>query len=188
MGFFYSVVRQAMNARCGGKHNLSFEDYHAIPERWTPAVVLAIHKTLGGNFDIATRPRVAVGGRGRSDYRALWYNIADGVRAGDQACVELAIQFIEEHLIVSYSGFARSRIARALRHCSLSQSQKGRLSAQFLTLLATGNRCEEFSEYLKLWPLVVNSSDRKRAIAIVSMQPIASPQFRDKVMTIIGQT
>jgi hypothetical protein len=170
-----------MSGRWGGKHDLTFEDYHAIPEKWQPPAVLEAHRALGGSFDIAATPRVALDARGIPNYRALWYNIADGVRAGDVACAEIAVRFIEEHLIVSYSGFARARLARALKGAKLSASQKKRLSAQFLLLLEKGDKCEEFSEYLRVWPVVIDEADRERARAAAARLGYAQTPFGQKL-------
>jgi hypothetical protein len=170
-----------MSGRWGGKHDLSFEQYHTIPEEWDAPSVLVAHQAMRGTFDIGSTPRNAFGARGTTSYRAIWYNISDGVRAGDSACVELAVRFIEEHLVVSYSGFARTRLARALRHAELSAQQRRRLSSHFLKLLETGNRCEEYSEYLKLWPLVVTPADRKRALGIAAELSHPQEEFRRKL-------
>jgi hypothetical protein len=170
-----------VSGRWGGKHDLTFEEYHSVPQGWQPPAVIETHRALGGTFDVASSPRAAIDSRGRSDYRALWYNIADGIRAGDAACAEIAIRFIEEHLIVSYSGFARARLARALKGAKLSAPQKKRLSAHFLLLLEKGDKCEEFSEYLRLWPGVIDEADRERARAAFAKLGYAQTPFGQKL-------
>lgn len=154
-----------------GKYKISSEQYRTVPPAWAPEELLRRHHQLGGRADIATQPRLAIDERGRTDYRNLWYNLADGIRAGDEACIELAVAFIEARVIVSYSGFARQRLAKALYRAPLSKSQQRRLSAHFLALLEAGDKCEEFSAYLRLWPLVITAADRKRAFELLSAQP-----------------
>lgn len=171
----------------GGKYNLSFEEYHTVPPAWTPSAVVDRHRKLDGTFDISVTPRVAIDQHGRSDYRAIWYNIADGIRAGDLACVELAVSFIEDRFIVSYSGYARVRLARALAHASLSALQKERLSSHFLKLLEASEKCDEFSEYVKLWPRVITSEDRLRVIETVSNKEPVSQEFRQQLLSKLSE-
>lgn len=140
---------------CGGKHQLSFEAYHAVPDQWQPEAVVATHRELGGTFDVGGSPREAFK-HGRSDYRNLWYNIADGVRAGDTACTELAVRFIEDNFIVSYSGYSRTRLAHALKCATLTPEQKERLSSHFLNMLERGDRQCGYTAYLELWPFVIS--------------------------------
>jgi len=170
-----------MTGRWGGKHGLSFEEYHSVPGEWEPLAVIAAHRDLGGTFDIASTPRQAVGSSGKSDYRALWYNVADGIRAGDAACIEIAIRFVEARIIVSYSGFARTRIARALKGVPLSEPQRRRLSSHFLKLLEAGDKCDEFREYLKLWPMVINADDRRKALGVALKLEASQSRFRKKL-------
>ncbi|MGE5094240.1 MAG: hypothetical protein ACM3SO_03825 [Betaproteobacteria bacterium] len=158
----------AAQGEYGGKHRLSFEAYHTIPEAWEAPALLEAHRALGGTADLRSTPRPSEGRAGTTDFRAVWYNLADGARAGDAACIELAVRFIEAQLVVSYAGFARSRLARALRHAKLSPEQAQRLSSHFLRLLEADERCEEFSEYLKLWPAVVTPADRARAAELAT--------------------
>jgi hypothetical protein len=165
-------------SRCGGKHRLTFDEYHQIPERWTADAIFARHLELGGTFPIATAPRSVTGVWGTS-VRRLWYNIAN-----DAACVELAVQFIEEHAIVSYSGFTRTKLARNLRHATITSPQKQRLSAQFLKLLETGNKCEEFATYLKLWPKVLVAKHAARVRELASGSDVV-PAFRDRLLALL---
>jgi hypothetical protein len=115
----------------------------------------------------------------------MWYNLANGVRAGDAACIELAVRFIEDRFISSYSGFARTKIARALKHATLSRDQSVRLSSHFLELLEKGDRTEEFSEYLRVWPNVITSADRKRALELADGMKATAPQFHRRLIEML---
>ena len=163
---------------------MSFEAYHALPEKWRTEAVIAAHRDLGGTFDLAGKPRAAME-RGATSFRAIWYNLADGARAGDCACIALAVDFIEERHIVSYSGYARTRMAHALRHATLSAHQRERLSNHFLSLLERGDKTPEFSAYLKLWPCIITPKHRRRALEIVSFEVPAS-SFGKKVVAALS--
>jgi hypothetical protein len=158
----------------GGKHDLTFEEYHSVPARWSAEGLEQQRIALGGTFDLGYR------GHPRA-HQSMWYNLADGVRAGDSACIELAVRFIEDRFISSYSGFARTKIARALKHAPLSREQRARLSLHFLQLLEKGDRTEEFSEYLRVWPRVISTVDRKLALELAMKLKSASPDFRARL-------
>src|SRR5690348_16936511 len=113
-----------MAGRYGGKHDLTFEQYHDVPARWSAEGIVQQMQALGGRYDL--------GYSGPYSYQSMWYRLSDGARAHDAACIELAVRFIEERFISSYSGFARTRLARALKKAPLSESQKRRLSEHFL--------------------------------------------------------
>lgn len=141
-----------------GKHQLSFEQYHQVPVIWQVAPLLELHQQLGGWFALASTPRLAL----RADrpqlshnHVALWYNLADGIRAGDSICAELAVRFIEAHLIVSYAGYARLRLLRALKNTALDAKQKFRLSRHFLLRLQQQDREPGFHEVLRLWKKII---------------------------------
>ena len=76
------------------------EDYHGVPEGWSREEIIASHKSLGGNFSItppeATEPGAPTWLPNRYNwlqYRATLYKIAEGIKASDQACIELAIRY-----------------------------------------------------------------------------------------------
>lgn len=159
-----------------------YESYHAVPVRWGCEAIIAEHQRLGGTFDIAGTPRQPPFPDGVVHHR-LWYNLADGARAGDAACIELAVRFIEERFIVSYSGYARARLARVLKRAPLSPEQKRRLSTHFLTLLKEGERCHEFESHVSLWPVVINDADRKLARELIAATAESAPAFHAKLVT-----
>ena len=157
--------------RWGGKHVLSFQEYHSNPAEWDIPGLVDAHRSLGGTYDLVAGIPVEERVTGSVRFRQLWYALSGGVRANDPACVELAVRFIEAHLIVSYAGFARQRLARALRHAVLTEDQRRRLSAHFLQLLEREDRCHEFRDYLRLWSDIASDSVRRRALELVSRYP-----------------
>lgn len=119
------------------------EVYHGVPLGWSRDELVHRYAVLGGTRGFeppeATEPRAPSWLPDRYNwlqYRAALYCIANGIRAGDPVCVELAIEYIELNYFGSYSGFLRERFARALKQAELSQRQAGRLKRHFLALRA----------------------------------------------------
>lgn len=170
-----------MSSRWGGKHDLTFAEYHSVPPKWSATGTAAQHAALGGRFDLGFSLD-DLGPPHPGLHMAMWYRISDGVRAGDESCKELAVRFIEDRFISSYSGFARTRMARALKSAVLSADQKARLSRHFLALLEASDRTEEFPEYLRLWSRIAPEADRARALEIVDKMKDAAPKFQALVV------
>ncbi len=134
----------------GPGRKYTFQEYHAVPRGWDFGAVLSAHSLLKGTFDIYPH-QVRAGAGDWWLYHQTLCNIADGIRAGDSACVELAIRFIEARFFVSYSGYMRSRFATRLRKAVLSENQKHRLSSHFMGLVEAGEICYEFGDFARLW-------------------------------------
>ena len=137
--------------------NIPLEIYHGVPRGWSKLELVALHKSLGGTLAIAgtdaTEPGAPSWLPDRNNwlqYRATLYGIANGLKAGEPACTELAIRYIELNYFGSYSGFINARFARLLKSQSLSKMQKARLNAHFQLLVERGQCFEEFKEYNKL--------------------------------------
>jgi hypothetical protein len=167
----------------GGRFALPLETYHGVPKGWTKLDILAAQRTLRGSYDLdcpeATEPGAPSWLPDRWNwlqYRATLYRVADGVRAGDHSCTEIAVRYIILHHIGSYSGFIRARLARALRNATLSMEQKERLNSHFLELVESRNFTEEFSEYVKLWRRIA-SPDVTRKLSLVAATHQAEPRW-----------
>jgi hypothetical protein len=143
---------------CGGKYRVPWDRYHAIPEGWDAPSLEKLHRRLGGEHSILPRP-LWLQDSDWSTYRASLYLIADGVRDRCAPCGELAVRYIELRYIGSYSGFVRSLLARRLKHGELTLEQRRRLSAHFLHMLTTGDRCDEFRDYVSLWYWAITPED-----------------------------
>ncbi|UBV45077.1 hypothetical protein LAJ19_18310 (plasmid) [Deinococcus taeanensis] len=111
----------------------------------------------------------------------MWYALSDGVRTGDRACVELAVRFLEADLDASYSGYARSRIARALRRAALTPDQTARLRALFWTLLETGRMRTDFRDSLRLWTVLATPEDHTRLQRYLQTTLHLRPVWRDRL-------
>ncbi|MGL4666359.1 MAG: hypothetical protein ACRCWR_00325 [Saezia sp.] len=137
--------------------NTPLKIYHGVPKGWTKEEILATYSTLGGKnkFDTneATEPGAPYWMPDRYNwlqYRHTLYEIAKGVQAGDEACIELAIRYIELNYFGSYSGFIRAKLARKLKFQHISIAQQKRLCLHFKSLINQQLCFEEFREYNKL--------------------------------------
>lgn len=146
---------------------IPLEVYHGVPKGWYAADVVAAHAALGGSFALqgqeATEPGAPPWLPERHawlQYRATLYRLAEGVRAGDGACAELAIRYIELHHIGSYSGYARARLARSLKWARLNEPQRQRLHAHSSALVTSDVRTHEFAEYARLWRRIIRADER----------------------------
>jgi hypothetical protein len=149
---------------------IPLEAYHGVPKGWYAPEIVVEHARLGGTHDIGGPEATEPGAPGWMPERNAWlqyrqtlYRIADGIRANDPACVELAVRYIELRYIGSYSGYVRSRLSRRLKHAALSEDQKQRLHRHFGGLLLDGERSIEFEEYFKLWRVFI-TEEQKNAL------------------------
>ena len=159
----------------GGRFALPLETYHGVPRGWCKQDILAAQDTLRGSYELdgpdATEPGAPNWLPDRWNwlqYRATLHRVADGVRAGDHGCVEIAVRYIILRHIGSYSGFIRARLARALKNAVLSMQQKERLNSHFLMLVENADFTEEFSEYVKLWRRIASADIEKRLSSVAA--------------------
>lgn len=95
--------------------------------------------------------------------------VIEGIKAGDLACVELGVEFIEHGAKQPFGRTLHSNTARALSHAALSGSQIERLRGRILGMLVEGEVPREFKDYAKLlrhigvgdrWPSIAEAVDR----------------------------
>jgi hypothetical protein len=149
--------------------------YHGVPEGWYAGDILAEHSRLGGTYNLGGPVTTEPGAPSWLPERPAWlqyrvtlYRVADGILAGDVACIELAIRYIELRYIGSYSGFIRTKFVNRLRHVSLSPQYQTRLHQHFTNLVMSGEHTEEFDAIFKLWRLFITPQQRKDLFEIVS--------------------
>lgn len=131
--------------------------YHGVPKGWYRHQIVALHTTMHGTYPVGDFELGPWGAPSWMPERYEWLlyktsvsRLAKGVRAGDAACVEIAIRYIELRYIGSNSGYLRARLACALKSAALSSSQKARLQQHFLHLTFR-REYSEFPVYRKLW-------------------------------------
>ena len=147
--------------------NIPLTIYHAVPPGWRSHQVIEQHAQLQPAHEL-TVPCVTEPGsppwlpdrKEWLQYRAALYEVARGVAAGDPACIELAIRFIEERYLGSYSGFIREKLARRLATAQLTDTQKARLQRHFEKLVFEQERTQEFRAYAKVWRRIISSTQR----------------------------
>lgn len=156
---------------------IPLEIYHGVPKGWHADEVFAEHRRLRGFFDLqgpeATEPGAPSWLPDRYEwlqYRQALYRLADGVRAKDPACVELAIRYIELRYIGSYSGYARARLARALKHAVLTNEQRTRLHSHFRSLFLRREVTDEFTEYFRLWRRIIDGQELAQLLSELGEQ------------------
>jgi hypothetical protein len=92
-----------------------------------------------------------------------------GIQAGDAACAEIGVEFIERAGKQPIGRMLHANTARSLRRATLNASQIDRLRTRILAMLVKAEVPREFHEYAKLlrhigigpgWRQVVSSVDR----------------------------
>jgi hypothetical protein len=97
-------------------------------------------------------------------------SVVAGITAGDPACVELGVEFIESGHKQPFGRILHARVGRALRQQSalLNTDHIARLRTRILAMLVAGQVPHEYREYAKLlrrigrgesWPLARQSVD-----------------------------
>lgn len=157
---------------------ISWASYQGVPPGWHAPEIVREHARLGGSFALEVPAPIEIPSPyavpeqdGWLHYRETVHHLADGVRAGDPACVELAIRYIELHYIGSYAGYLRARLARALKHAPLEESQRRRLHQHFAGLCLRGEYTHEFGEYLRLWRRIIRPEERDALLAALRALP-----------------
>ena len=149
--------------------DIPLEIYHGVPKGWYAHDIVAVHKQMRGTYNISGADAAEPGAPGWLperkawlDYRETMYRVADGVRAGDAACLEIAIRYIELNYIGSYSGFIRAKLARRLVNAAFDERQKRRLNDHFFQLVTTSNYSEEFAGYKRIWRKIITNDVRQK--------------------------
>jgi len=76
--------------------------------------------------------------------------VVEGIEAGDLACAEIGIEFIEEDQSFAFGQILKSNAARALRRVELTEAQKERIRRRIVAMLIAGYLPREFRQYAKL--------------------------------------
>ena len=127
---------------------------------------------LGGVRGFELVPRTYTNSGGMTWVYNIMESVVDGVRLGDQACIEISVEYIEDQVMGSCTGYIRERMARTLRHAQLSSSQRDRLARVFLFQLASGCLYKEFKEYIRLFK-VIGVDEYRASIERFSTSPKA---------------
>jgi hypothetical protein len=115
-------------------------------------------------------PFVHSGKDGRNWIYSIMQVVADGVKTGDKACIELAVQYIVDEGRYPFAMATRSNMARYLRKVDLSHGQKDRLRRRFIGMLQSGQFGREFREYSRLF-ISIGADEYKQTFLELSGSP-----------------
>lgn len=128
-------------------------DYNDGPSEWSAKTTIeryhAIAKRLGQKELRDLTPVEHQEGTRRWIYPVL-DKVIDGIKAGDPACIELGIEYVESGHKQAFGWHLHRDTARALRHAALSPAQCHRLRKRILDMLVAGDVPREYQDYAKL--------------------------------------
>lgn len=101
-------------------------------------------ESLGVAIPYELEPRTHTNSNGMTWIYNIMESVADGVKNGEPACVELSVQYIEDNVMGSTTGYIRERMARRLRRANLNERQKARLSFVFMQQLRHEKLLKEY--------------------------------------------
>ncbi len=76
--------------------------------------------------------------------------VVDGIKAGDPACVDLGVEFIENAQKQPFGRILHAKVARSLRQTELTAEHVIRLRVRILAMLVAGQVPHEYRDYAKL--------------------------------------
>ena|ERR1022692_2312040 len=91
------------------------------------------------------------------------HGLCDRLLSEDAEAMETCVAFIEADTRGLWHGRARAMMARRLKHCRLSQSQRARIIRTILERLVSGHFSEQFKDQLRF--VLHIASDRAFAVA-----------------------
>jgi len=89
----------------------------------------------------------------------LMNDVIAGIEAGDLACIELGVEFVQSGHQQAFGRILHSNAARALRRAKLSSDQIENLRRRILAMLVAGQVPHEFKQYAKLLRKIGLGSD-----------------------------
>jgi hypothetical protein len=107
---------------------------------------------------------------GRTWVYPLMEEIINLIDAGDEAAIEIGIEFIQEDDYFVFGAILKSNTARALRRASLTSEQQTRIRERLVGMMLSGQVPREWQEYKRLlrriglgslWPALENGVDRE---------------------------
>jgi hypothetical protein len=121
--------------------------------RWTLEAIRRRYAEYARRFRVETpcdlTPREHEEGDKRWVYPVM-EPVIRGIDAGDAACIELGIEFLEEDGKFPFGKILKAKAARSLRRASLTAEQIARIRGRVIGMLVAGHIPHEFREYAKL--------------------------------------
>lgn len=97
------------------------------------------------------------------------FEVIKGIETGDEACIEIGIEFIEEDERFRFGRLIKSNTARSLRRAVLTSEQVERIRRRVAQMLIAEHVPREYREYAKLlrkvgmgdwWPFIDKRANR----------------------------
>jgi hypothetical protein len=131
---------------------MSVIDYNGVGF-WSADEILRRYAEYAKKYQIDAprdlRPRVHSEGD-KSWIYPVMDHVIEGIEAGDVACVEIGVEFIEEDQTFPFGRTLKSNTARALRRAPLTEEQKERIRKRVVAMLIAGYLPREYVQYAKL--------------------------------------
>ena len=127
-------------------------DYNGTGE-WTRDAILDRYARYIEAFDVPCPRILKAKEHEESDRRWIYpvmHAVIDGIEAGDAACIQIGIEFIETDQRFPFGRILKSQTARALRRAAISPEQQTRIRKRVIGMLTAGNTPREYREYAKL--------------------------------------
>jgi len=170
------IVRINPNDGCVDR-TVTPHDYNG-PGRWSAEEIVRRYQAYAKRFHVSPvrniEPDISRKGDQRWVYPVM-YQIIDGIKDGDPACVQIGIEFIGEDQGFPFGAILKSNTARALRQFpGLTSGQMATIRARVVGMLLTGIVPREYREYSKLlrkigigdhWPRIVSATPRNHYAA-----------------------
>jgi hypothetical protein len=120
--------------------------------RWAREAILLRYEAYAAQLRISRRDISPAehSERGRRWVYPVMTKVIEGIAAGDEACVRIGIEFIEEDCTFPFGKILKSNTARALRRASLTDEQKQRVRRRVFGMLRAGHVPHEYREYARL--------------------------------------
>jgi len=166
-------------------------DYNG-PGAWSASDVAARYRQLARSYGLR-EPRAIEACVHRQGDDVWVYPVMDavldGIKAGDPACVELGVQFVESDHRQPFGRILHANAARYLRRAHLTPEQQARLRRRILAMLEAAQVPHEYHEYARLlrriglgpdWPAVRAraSTDNPYVVRWVRYYDLAVEQTR----------
>lgn len=150
--------------------------------RWSSQAIQERYLAYARSFKVS--PLLDLTPRTSEDGQRRWINpvmdeVIKGIEAGDKACAQIGVEFIEEDEFFAFGMILKVSTARALRRTELTSEQIERIRKRVVEMLIAGNTPREYRQYLKLlrkvglgdwWPVIEAQAP--------CLQPYALHHFR----------
>jgi len=120
---------------------------------WSVDEVLKRYAEYARRFNITQPADLTPRTSSTDDGKWIWpvmEHVIEAIEAGDSACAELGVEFIETSESFPFGMTLKSNVARALRRTPLTEEQKERIRRRVVEMLETEYLPREFVQYAKL--------------------------------------